>query len=260
MQPSEPILTFRQVSYSYDGATDALHEVSFEIYRGEFFGIAGATGSGKSTLTLLMNGLRQPSSGTVLFQDQDLSHKEFARMVPAHVGVVFQYPEYQLFASTVADDVAFGPCNLGLSSQEIKRRVAHALELVHLEPTLATRNPFELSGGQQRRVAIAGILAMEPEVLVLDEPCAGLDPVGRATLFELLTELHRTGITIVMVSHDMDDLEEYCNRMLVLSAGEQRFLASPQDVFVPENRAELQRMGLDLPRRVLAQQTLANMR
>ena len=188
----------------------------------------------------------------------DLSEKENARNVPAHVGVVFQYPEYQLFASTVADDVAFGPCNLGLEPAEIKRRVARALDLVHLDRSLATKNPFELSGGQQRRAAIAGILAMEPEVLVLDEPSAGLDPAGRKSLFELLDELHAGGTTIVLVSHDMDDLFEHCDRLLVLDHGEQRFLDAPQAVFTSQNADGLRAIGLDLPRAVLAQSEVRN--
>ena len=246
------ILRFEHVSYSYDGKTDALHDVDFAIRRGDFFGLAGATGSGKSTLTLLMNGLNQPTAGRVFYRELDLSEKENARSVPAHVGVVFQYPEYQLFASTVADDVAFGPCNLGLEPAEIKRRVARALDLVHLDRTLATKNPFELSGGQQRRAAIAGVLAMEPDVLVLDEPSAGLDPAGRKALFALLDELHAAGTTIVLVSHDMDDLYEHCNRLLILDHGEQRFLDDPHAVFSSENAGTLRAIGLDLPRAVLA--------
>lgn len=252
------VLRFEHVSYTYDGAVDALHDVDFAIRKGEFFGVAGATGSGKSTLTLLMNGLNQASSGRVLFRGLDLSEKENARNVPAHVGVVFQYPEYQLFASTVADDVAFGPCNLGLEPAEIKRRVARALDLVHLDRSLATKNPFELSGGQQRRAAIAGILAMEPEVLVLDEPSAGLDPAGRKSLFELLDELHAGGTTIVLVSHDMDDLFEHCDRLLVLDHGEQHFLDAPQAVFTSQNADGLRAIGLDLPRAVLAQSEVRN--
>ena len=247
-QPEGDVLRFEHVSYSYDGKADALHDVDFAIRAGEFFGVAGATGSGKSTLTLLMNGLNQAGSGRVLYREQDLAEKENARNVPAHVGVVFQYPEYQLFASTVADDVAFGPCNLGLEPAEIKRRVARALELVHLDASLATKNPFELSGGQQRRAAIAGILAMEPEVLVLDEPSAGLDPAGRTSLFKLLDELHATGVTIVLVSHDMDDLYEHCDRLLVLDHGEQRYLDVPSGVFTQENAGDLRAIGLDLPR------------
>lgn len=246
------VLRFEHVSYTYDGATDALHDVDFAIRGGDFFGLAGATGSGKSTLTLLMNGLNQASAGRVLFRELDLSVKENARSVPAHVGVVFQYPEYQLFASTVADDVAFGPCNLGLEPAEVKRRVARALDLVHLDRSLATKNPFELSGGQQRRAAIAGVLAMEPEVLVLDEPSAGLDPAGRKALFALLDELHAAGTTIVLVSHDMDDLYEHCNRLLILDHGEQRFLDDPHAIFTPENADSLRAIGLDLPRAVSA--------
>lgn len=253
-----PVLTFEHVSFSYDGTTDALHDIDFAIERGDFFGVAGATGSGKSTLTLLMNGLNQPSKGRVLYKELDLADKDNARNVPAHVGVVFQYPEYQLFASTVADDVAFGPCNLGLEPAEIKRRVAKALDLVHLESELATKNPFELSGGQQRRAAIAGILAMEPDVLVLDEPSAGLDPSGRTALFALLDELHAAGTTIVLVSHDMDDLATHCNRMLVLDHGEQRFLDAPSAVFVPENADDLRSIGLDLPRYMLVADEVRN--
>ena len=210
----------------------ALRGIDFTLEDGEFFGIAGHTGSGKSTLIQHMNGLVHPTCGRVLVGGQDLADKKAAQALRGRIGIVFQYPEYQLFAATVYDDVAFGPRNLGLDAQEVDRRVRRALESVRLDfDALQAKSPFELSGGQQRRVAFAGVLAMNPKVLVLDEPVAGLDPQARAEFLQLIAELHAQGITVVMVSHTMDDLALLCDRILVLKEGEQ----FPVGFVVPSN-------------------------
>lgn len=224
----------------------ALKDVSFAIREGEFFGIAGHTGSGKSTLIQLSNGLLKPNEGTVLVRGQALEGRKSATFARADVGVVFQYPEHQLFAATVFDDVAFGPRNLGYSSAEVEERVRAAMNMVHLDlDELRDRNPFELSGGQQRRVAFAGVLAMEPRILVLDEPVAGLDPVAREEFLELIAQLHAGGLTVVMVSHSMDDLARLSDRVLVLNEGRQFAFGSPAEVFARGD--ELRAIGLDVP-------------
>ena len=231
----------------------ALRGIDFTLEDGEFFGIAGHTGSGKSTLIQHMNGLVHPTRGRVLVGGQDLADKKAAQALRGRIGIVFQYPEYQLFAATVYDDVAFGPRNLGLDAQEVDRRVRRALESVRLDfDALQAKSPFELSGGQQRRVAFAGVLAMNPKVLVLDEPVAGLDPQARAEFLQLIAELHAQGITVVMVSHTMDDLALLCDRILVLKEGEQFALGTPAEVFA--HAEELRAIGLGVP----AAQKLAN--
>lgn len=231
----------------------ALRGIDFTLEDGEFFGIAGHTGSGKSTLIQHMNGLVHPTCGRVLVGGQDLADKKAAQALRGRIGIVFQYPEYQLFAATVYDDVAFGPRNLGLDAQEVDRRVRRALESVRLDfDALQAKSPFELSGGQQRRVAFAGVLAMNPKVLVLDEPVAGLDPQARAEFLQLIAELHAQGITVVMVSHTMDDLALLCDRILVLKEGEQFALGTPAEVFA--HAEELRAIGLGVP----AAQKLAN--
>ena len=224
----------------------ALRGIDFTLEDGEFFGIAGHTGSGKSTLIQHMNGLVHPTCGRVLVGGQDLADKKAAQALRGRIGIVFQYPEYQLFAATVYDDVAFGPRNLGLDAQEVDRRVRRALESVRLDfDALQAKSPFELSGGQQRRVAFAGVLAMNPKVLVLDEPVAGLDPQARAEFLQLIAELHAQGITVVMVSHTMDDLALLCDRILVLKEGEQFALGTPAEVFA--HAEELRAIGLGVP-------------
>ena len=231
----------------------ALRDITFELDDGEFLGIAGHTGSGKSTLIQHMNGLVHPTRGRVLLDGQDLADKRAAQACRGKVGLVFQYPEYQLFAATVREDVAFGPRNLGLDAPEVDRRVRRALESVRLDfDALQAKSPFELSGGQQRRVAFAGVLAMNPEVLVLDEPVAGLDPQARTEFLQLIAELHAQGITVVMVSHSMDDLALLCDRILVLKEGEQFALGTPAEVFA--HAEELRAIGLGVP----AAQKLAN--
>ena len=221
----------------------ALDNVSLKVRKGEFLGIAGHTGSGKSTLIQHMNGILHPTSGRVVAFESDIAEKGAANDVRGRVGVVFQYPENQLFAATVAEDVAFGPRNLGLSEEEVSKRVERSLSTVGLNPEeIAARSPFELSGGQQRRVAFAGVLAMEPEVLVLDEPAAGLDPKARKSFLDMVSHLHEEGLTVVMVSHNMDDLANLCDRVAVMSEGKLLMEGTPAEVF---SRAdELTAVGL----------------
>lgn len=224
----------------------ALRDVSLTVRRGEFLGLAGHTGSGKSTLVQHLNGLIRPQEGSVYALGLDLANKKDAAAVKAKVGVVFQYPERQLFAETVVQDVAFGPRNLGLSQDEVARRVASSLARVGLDlATIGDKSPFELSGGQQRRVAFAGVLAMEPEVLVLDEPMAGLDPAARRDFLELIDRLHHGGLTVVMVSHSMDDLANCCDRIVVMNEGAVFAGGTPAQVFAHAD--ELKSIGLGVP-------------
>ena len=252
-------LVFEHVSFSYVALSKrqkkagekqkyALRDVSFELNDGDFLAIAGHTGSGKSTLVQHLNGLANPTEGRVLWNGQDLSDKKIATQARGDIGVVFQYPEHQLFAPSVAEDIAFGPRNLGLSSDEVDVRVREALELVHLDyEEMKDRSPFELSGGQQRRVAFAGVLAMRPTMLVLDEPVAGLDPASRADFLSLIKDFHMSqGLTVVMVSHNMNDIARLANRMIVLHEGEIAFIGTPEEIFV-QHAAELRKIGLGIP-------------
>ena len=224
----------------------ALRDVSLTVRRGEFLGLAGHTGSGKSTLVQHLNGLIRPQEGAVHALGLDLSNKKDAAAVKAKVGVVFQYPERQLFAETVAQDVAFGPHNLGLPQDEVARRVESSLARVGLDlATVGDKSPFELSGGQQRRVAFAGVLAMEPEVLVLDEPMAGLDPAARRDFLRLIDRFHREGLTVVMVSHSMDDLANCCDRIVVMNEGTVFAEGTPAQVFAHADK--LRSIGLGVP-------------
>lgn len=280
-------LAFESVGYSYDspkerkrvrgdgsdGSAWALRGVTFTLADGEFIGLAGHTGSGKSTLIQHANGLLHPTVGRVLFDGGDLADKRVAQACRSAVGLVFQYPEHQLFAATVREDVAFGPRNLGLSDEEVAERVGEALRLVHLdEEDIGERSPFELSGGQQRRVAFAGVLAMRPRVLVMDEPVAGLDPVARAEFLELIGELHRSGLSIIMASHSMEDLARLADRILVLAEGEIFRIGAPDEVFADVEglrgvgldapaaqrfAAELRAAGFDLPQRLYDVDSLA---
>ena len=250
-------IAFEQVSFSYTPLTKrqkkagevqryALRNVSFTLEDGEFLAIAGHTGSGKSTLVQHLNGLANPTEGRVLWNGEDLSDRKTATRARGDIGVVFQYPEHQLFAASVYEDVAFGPRNMGLSDEEVDARVREALEDVHLDfDALAERSPFELSGGQQRRVAFAGVLAMEPEVLVLDEPMAGLDPAARRDFLELIGRLHDEGLTVVMVSHSMDDLANCCDRIVVMNEGAVFAEGTPTQVFAHAD--ELKSIGLGVP-------------
>ena len=231
--------------------TKALSDVNLTIHDGEFIGLIGHTGSGKSTLVQHLNGLIMPTSGRVLVDGMDLADKGTdRRAVRQRVGLVFQYPENQLFEETVEKDIAFSPKNLGLDEAEIDRRVRDAMRRVALDyDRLHERSVFELSGGQMRRVAIAGVLAMEPQVLVLDEPCAGLDPRGREEILGLIKKLHEeAGTTIVMVSHSMDDVASLAERVIVMNHGELVMDGAPRDVFACGE--ELRGMGLDVPQAV----------
>lgn len=250
-------LVFEHVSYTYAPLTKrqikegqeplwALEDVSFSIEDGEFLAIAGHTGSGKSTLVLHLNGVINPTEGAVLWNGQDLSDKKIANQARGDIGIVFQYPEHQLFAASVYEDVAFGPRNLGLSADEVEDRVKEGLELVELDyESFKDRSPFELSGGQQRRVAFAGVLAMRPTTLVLDEPVAGLDPASRNDFLELIDKLHHNKITLVMVSHNMNDIARLADRMIVLDHGKIALSGTPEEVF--SHAAELREIGLGVP-------------
>lgn len=224
----------------------ALDKVSLTIEDGEFVGLIGHTGSGKSTLVQHLNGLLKPTSGKITVDGLDLSDKETdMREVRRRVGLVFQYPEYQLFEETVRKDIAFGPGNLGINGEELEARVRLAAAQVGLEEELLDKSPFELSGGQKRRVAIAGVLAMQPKVLVLDEPTAGLDPKGREELIDLMRSLNASGVTLVMVSHSMNDVARLCSRVLVMNHGRLALSGSAGEVF--SHGKELKEMGLGLP-------------
>ncbi len=231
---------------AYDEGAWALRDVSLAVRRGEFLGLAGHTGSGKSTLVQHMNGLVHPLEGCVRAFGRDLSETRAAADVKQRIGVVFQYPERQLFAATVHEDVAFGPRNLGLNEDEIARRVEASLKRVGLDPAqVGEKSPFELSGGQQRRVAFAGVLAMGPEVLVLDEPAAGLDPASRREFLDFVAGLHADGLTVVMVSHSMDDLARYCDRVAIFNRGWLFAEGTPGEVFL--RAEELAQIGLGVP-------------
>lgn len=227
-------------------AYPALSSISLSIPEGEFLGIIGHTGSGKSTLIQHLNGLLLPTEGSVLVDGLDTREKKLRKQIRALVGMVFQYPEYQLFDETVARDVAFGPKNMGLEEPEISARVTEALRLVGLDESFSEKSPFELSGGEKRRAALAGILAMRPKYLVLDEPMAGLDPRGRREILTLVESLRREfGTSIIMVSHSMDDVAMYADRIAVLDKGSLFMVGTPEEVF--SHSAELLEMGLNLP-------------
>jgi len=247
----EPILEIRNLSYIYSAGTPfehtALDNVSFQVNRGEFIGIIGHTGSGKSTLMQQLNGLLKPTSGQVFLDGKDIwSDKQLTRQARFRVGLVFQYPEYQLFEETSYQDIAFGPKNMGLDPAEIDRRVREAANFVGLTQEQLDASPFDLSGGQKRRVAIAGVIAMEPEVLILDEPTAGLDPIGRAEILGNI-EAYRRGknATIMMVSHSMEDVARMTDRLLVLSGAKLAMDAPPEQVFT--HAQQLLEMGLSIP-------------
>ena len=226
----------------------AIRDVSLTVEDGEFVCVVGHTGSGKSTLVQHLNGLLKPTSGQVLVDGEDMNGEGVdKRRIRQKVGLVFQYPEYQLFEETVAKDIAFGPKNQGLSAEEIDRRVRRAMAHVHLDyDTYAERSPFELSGGQMRRVAIAGVLAMEPKVLILDEPTAGLDPMGRDSILGMIQDLHREGgVTVIMVSHSMDDCARLATRLIVMSKGQLVATDTPRNIF---RQGDMMRsIGLGVP-------------
>ncbi len=228
---------------------EALRDISLTIAPGEFIGIIGHTGSGKSTLVQHLNGLLQPTSGNVKVDDVDLKGKTAGqKLVRQRVGMVFQYPEHQLFEETIFDDIAFGPRNLGLTSEEVTQRVEEAMECVGLPPAeYASRSPFRLSGGQMRRVAIAGVIALKPEYLVLDEPSAGLDPRGRDEIFEQILQLyHSTGMAVVLVTHNMEDVARLAKRLLVMNRGRIEFDGKPAELF-HDPSLPLHEYGISLP-------------
>lgn len=239
------------LTYVYMPATPfeakAVEEISLKIEDGEFLGIIGHTGSGKTTLIGLMAGLLKPTTGRVLIDGKDISVKGYdKKALRRYIGVVFQYPEHQLFEETVYKDIAFGPRKTNVPEEEMDERIKHAMELMELDyERIKDLSPFELSGGQKRRVAIAGVLAMKPRVLILDEPVAGLDPKGRAHLMQLITKLNSEGVTIIMITHSMDDLAENAKRVVVLNGAKLIMDDTPSKVFL--KKKQLKEIGLDIP-------------
>ena len=246
-----PLLQVKNLCHTYSTGTPfehcALKNVSFSVERGEFIGVIGHTGSGKSTLMQHLNGLLKPTSGEVLLDGKDIwSDKKLTRESRFRVGLVFQYPEYQLFEETVYKDIAFGPKNMGLKPEEVDRRVREAAGFVGITDAQLEVSPFDLSGGQKRRVAIAGVIAMEPEVLILDEPTAGLDPEGREEILANIEHYRKAkNATIMMVSHSMNDVARLAGRLLVMSGAELAMDGTPTEVFA--HAQELLDMGLDIP-------------
>lgn len=247
-----PII-LNNVSYVYGEHTpfrkEALKGINLTINEGDFVGIIGHTGSGKSTLVQHLNGLLHPTTGQVTIDGVDAALKtEEAKLMRHKVGMVFQYPEHQLFEETIAQDIAFGPKNLGLSADGVDARVREAMDFVGLDyETYANRSPFQLSGGQMRRVAIAGVVALNPSYLILDEPSAGLDPFGREEIFQKIIDLHaKKGITVVLVSHNMEDISRMANRLIVIDNGKIQLDGKPIDIFM-NKRQELQSAGVDVP-------------
>ena len=244
------LLIADHISYVYSPGTayekKALDDVSLTINKGDFIGIIGHTGSGKSTLIQHFNGLEKATSGTIYFDGQDIYDKDFnMKSLRSRVGLVFQYPEHQLFETTVLEDVKFGPKNLGLSKVEVDLRAFEAIKQVGLSEKCYDDSPFELSGGQKRRVAIAGVLAMKPEILILDEPTAGLDPRGRDEILDQIAKLHKDGLTVILVSHSMEDVAKYADRIIAMNSGKVAFDGTPKEVF--RHYKELERMGLSAP-------------
>ncbi len=246
-----PIIETKDLTHIYSQGTPfehyALDHVDFSVMPGEFMGIIGHTGSGKSTLIQHLNGLLKPTSGTVLFDGEDIwKDKQFTRQVRFQVGLVFQYPEYQLFEETVYRDIAFGPKNMKLDEQEIDRRVKEAAEFVELPQSVMELSPFELSGGQKRRVAIAGVIAMEPKVLILDEPTAGLDPKGREEILRNIRNYQSAkNATVIMVSHSMEEIADSVQRLVVVNDAHIPLDGTPREVF--SHAGELENMGLAIP-------------
>ena len=245
------ILETKNLTYTYSPGTpfahDAITDVNIAVEKGELLGVIGHTGSGKSTLVQHLNGLFRPTSGRVLLDGKDIwEDPKKIRAVRFQVGMVFQYPEHQLFEETVFKDISFGPKNMGLDEEEIRRRVYRAAEFAGLEEQLLEKSPFDLSGGEKRRAAIAGVIAMEPEVLILDEPTAGLDPMGRDALLEQIRSYHKQrGNTILLVSHSMEDIARMCDRVLVMNSSRVEMLAPTHEVFA--RGKQLQEIGLQVP-------------
>lgn len=255
-------IIFDKVNYIYSEGTafarHAVKDISFTINKGEFIGLIGHTGSGKSTLIQHMNGLVKATSGHIYFNGQDIYEKEYKLIkLRSKVGLVFQYPEHQLFETTVFKDVLFGPSNLGLDKLECEMRAYEALKMVGMGEDLLDASPFELSGGQKRRVAIAGVLAMKPEVLILDEPTAGLDPKGRDDILDQIAKLHKeSGMTIILVTHSMEDIANYADRLFVMNHGELTFQDTTKEVF--SHYKELEKMHLAAPQVTYVMNALKN--
>ncbi len=255
-------IIIHQLSYTYNEGTayekKALHDINLKIEQGEFIGLIGHTGSGKSTLIQHLNGLLKPTSGSIYFHGEDIYDRDYSlKKLRSKVGLVFQYPEQQLFESTVIEDVKFGPKNMGLAPLDVDLHAFEALKQVGIPEDLLDCSPWELSGGQKRRVAIAGVLAMRPEVLILDEPTAGLDPRGRDEILNLLDRLHRErNITILLVSHSMEDVAEYVKRLIVMHEGSVRHDGTPEEVF--SHYRELEKIGLSAPQITYVMEGLAN--
>ena len=247
----EPIISLKQLTHIYSPNTPfeqrALDRIDLDIHPGEYLGIIGRTGSGKSTLIQHLNGLAKPTSGQVLFEGQDIwADKALTHSIRFQVGLVFQYPEYQLFEETCYKDIAFGPKNMGLDEAEVDKRVHEAAEFVGLDEALLERSPFELSGGQKRRVAVAGVMAMKPRILVLDEPAAGLDPEGRDEILSEVKDYHKkTGTTVLLVSHSMEDIAKYADKVLVMSRKKIAMYDTVEKVFA--RAPELLELGLSVP-------------
>ncbi len=246
-----PILQTKNLTHTYGVGTpfqrDAIHNVNLEVYPGEFVGIIGHTGSGKSTMIQHLNGLLKPTSGEILLHGRSIwEDKKYTRQARFTVGLVFQYPEYQLFEETVYKDIAFGPKNMGLSQKEIDERVRRAAGFVGLSEEALEKSPFELPGGQKRRAAIAGVIAMEPEVLILDEPTAGLDPVGREEILSNIRAYQAAqSATVIMVSHSMEEIASNVDRLIVMNDGTVEMTGTPREIFA--RAEELTVMGLDVP-------------
>lgn len=244
-------MKLENVSFTYSPNTayeiHALKNINLEIREGEFIGLIGHTGSGKSTLVQHMNGLMKATSGTIYYNGESIYTEGYSmKNLRGKVGLVFQYPEHQLFEADVLTDVSFGPKNQGLPKEEVEARAKKALQMVGLKEKHYNRSPFELSGGQKRRVAIAGVLAMEPDVLILDEPTAGLDPKGRDEILDQLKRIHEErGITIILVSHSMEDVAKYVGRIIVMNQGEMMYDGTPKEVF--SHYKELEKVGLAAP-------------
>lgn len=245
------IIRIENLTHTYGEGTpfrrSAVENLSLDIYRGEFLGLIGHTGSGKSTLIQHLNGLLKPTGGRVLLDGEDIwADPKKIRSVRFRVGLVFQYPEYQLFEADIFTDVCFGPKNLGFPQEEVEKRARHALKLVGMDEKFYKQSPFELSGGQKRRVAIAGVLAMRPEMMILDEPTAGLDPQGRDEILGQIERLNREhGLTILVVSHSMEDMARYVDRIMVMNDGVKMFDDTPKEVF--RHYKELEAIGLAAP-------------
>lgn len=244
------VIEIKNLGYVYSPNTPfetaALKDINLSIDEGEYLGIIGHTGSGKTTLIKILCGLLNPTSGRVELNGEDIFAKKYDTLnLRKNIGIVFQYPEYQLFEETVERDIAFGPIKQGLSEEEVKLRVSEAAQLLEIPKDVLSKSPFDLSGGQKRRAAIAGVIAMKPKILILDEPVAGLDPIGRESLFDLIGKLHESGTTIVLITHSMDDLAAHAKRVIVLKNGEIKMQGSPREIF--GNAKKISEMGLNVP-------------